>query len=339
MKESGKHQVNFSETAWGWNLVKAVFVGVLLLIALNGKAQQAPPPSTGAQDLEPFRISLNVDLVILETTVRDRNGRVALGLLEKHFEVYEDGVRQSIRLFRHEDVPVRVGLVVDHSGSMRNKIAEVVAGARSFVQFSNPEDEIFVVNFNEKVTLGVSADMRFNNRGDELEFAISNSPTTGMTALYDAIANALERLQVGNKVKKVLIVISDGGDNASRQTLPGILKMSGQSGALVYTIGVFDEEDPDRNPGVLKRLASTTGGEAFFPSELSEVVTICAEIAREIRSQYTIGYFSANPGPAGSQRTVRVQAKEPEGRKLIVRTRSGYVVGPQSTPPGQATIK
>lgn len=315
-----------NENSVGWTLIKAVAIGLLFFIALNSRAQEP----------EPFRISLNVDLVVLEATVRDRSGRVATGLLEKNFEVYEDGVRQSIRLFRHEDVPVRVGIVVDHSGSMKQKLAEVVAGARSFVQFSNPEDEMFVVNFNEHVTLGSTGAIRFTNRSDELEYEIANSPTTGKTALYDAITKALERLQTGNKDKKVLIVISDGGDNASKQTLPALLKLAGQSGALIYTIGVFDETDPDRNPGVLRRFARTTGGEAFVPRELSEVVKICGEIAREIRSQYTIGYFSANPGLPGSLRSLRVIARDAGSKKLIVRTRSSYIVRgpPQASTPG-----
>ena len=327
MTGSDKDPHSFSETALGWTLMKAIAVGILFLIALNGRAQQS---ALRVADQEPFRISMNVDLVLLEATVRDRNGRVATALLEKDFEVYEDGARQSIRLFRHEDVPVRVGIVVDHSGSMRGKIAEVVAGARSFVKFSNPEDEMFVVNFNENVSLGSSGAIRFTNRSDELEYAISNSPTTGKTALYDAITKALERLQAGKKDKKVLIVISDGGDNASKQTLPALLKLAEQSGALIYTIGVFDEADPDRNPGVLRRFARTTGGEAFLPKELSEVVAICEEIAREIRSQYTIGYFSSKPGPTGSRHSIRVQAKEADGKKLIVRTRAGYITGAEA---------
>lgn len=327
MTGSGHDPHSFSETGLGWTLMKAIAVGLLFLIALNGRAQHPTPPVV---EHEPFRISMNVDLVLLEATVRNRNGRVATGLLKKHFAVYEDGVLQSIRLFRHEDVPVRVGLVVDHSGSMRQKIAEVVAGARSFVKFSNPEDEMFVINFNEHVTLGSGGAIRFATRSDELEYAISNSPTTGKTALYDAITKALERLKAGKKDKKVLIVISDGGDNASKQTLPELLKLAEQSGALIYTIGVFDETDRDRNPGVLRSFARTTGGEAFVPKETSEVVAICEQIAREIRSQYTIGYFSSKPGTSGSRHSIRVQAKDVDGKKLIVRTRAGYITGGQT---------
>ncbi len=149
---------------------------------------------------------MNVDLVVLHPTVTDRKGRFISDLRQQDLEVYEDGVRQSIRLFRHEDIPVTVGLVVDHSGSMQRKLADVIAAARTFVQSSNPEDQMFVVNFNENVTLGLPGAIPFTNSSDELERAISKTPTTGQTALYDASAVALERLQAGSRDKKALIV-------------------------------------------------------------------------------------------------------------------------------------
>jgi VWFA-related protein len=271
---------------------------------------------------EPQTISVNVDLVVLHTTVSDRKGRVVSDLREQDFKIYEDGVRQPIRLFRHEDIPVTVGLVIDHSGSMRRKLADVIAAARTFVQSSNPEDQMFVVNFNEHVTLGLPDAIRLTNRPDELARAISNTPPTGQTALYDGIVKAREQLQAGSRDKKVLIVISDGGDNASTHTLTDVLKMAKQSSALVYTIGIFDEEDPDRNPGVLRRLARATGGEAYFPAKLGEVVEICERIARDIRHQYTIGYVSNSAAPPGSYRSIRVIAG-----KLSVRARDGYIAG------------
>lgn len=301
---------------------RGVPLAFLLLIGLAGDAATQTP--------QPYRISVNVDLVVLHPTVRDAKGKFASDLGEPDFAVYEDGVRQSIRLFQHEDIPVTVGLVVDHSGSMRRKLADVVAAARTFVQSSRPDDQMFVVNFNEKVTLGLSGAVSFTNRSEDLERAVSGTPAAGMTALYDAVAKGQERLQAGSRDKKVLIVISDGGDNASAHTLAGVLKIAERSSALVYTIGIFDEEDSDRNPDVLRRLAMVTGGQAFFPRQLNEVVAICEDIARDIRHQYTIGYVSSNAATAGVYRAVRVVARAQGKSKLVVRTRSGYIAGGDS---------
>lgn len=292
---------------------------LLLLAGLLG--------NTTPEVQEPFQISVNVHLVMLNTSVRDRKGLAVSDLSEQAFEVYEDGVKQTIRLFKHEDIPVTVGLVIDHSGSMRHKIAEVIAAARTFIQSSNPEDQMFVVNFNENVTFGLPNSVLLSSRSEELARAISNTPTAGRTALYDAIIQARKRLQTGGRDKKVLIVISDGGDNASTHTLAEVLKMAQLSSTLVYAIGIFDESDPDRNPGVLRRLAGATGGEAFFPAQLHDVLAICERIARDIRNQYTIGYVSSNEARSGTYRTIRVTARSNGKGKLSVHTRAGYTVG------------
>ena len=155
-------------------------------------------------------------------------------------------VPQPIRLFRHEDTPVTVGLIIDHSGSMRKKLKDVTAGAQAFVQSSNPNDQMFVVNFNEIVSLGLPIGMRFSDNAEHIGSGIWGRPAIGTTALYDAIVEALKRLQEGSSDKKVLIVISDGGDNASKATLDRVLKMTEQSSAMIYTIGIFDADDPDK---------------------------------------------------------------------------------------------
>ncbi len=281
----------------------------------------------GAQDSQAFRLSVNVDLVVLNASVRDQKGRVAPDLGEQDFEVFEDGVKQAIRLFRHEDIPVAVGLVIDHSGSMRPKLASVIAAARTFIQSSSPEDQMFVVNFNENVTLGLPAATPFTNSVDELARAISGSPVTGQTALYDAVWKAREVLARASRDKKVLIVISDGGDNASTHTLAEILHAGDKSNVQIYTIGIFDPDDPDKNPGVLRQIAQATGGEAFVPDELSEVVSVCESIARDIRSQYTLGYFSSAATAGSGYHTIKVLARGAAKTKLHVRTRSGYSGG------------
>jgi VWFA-related protein len=290
----------------------------ILLFAAAG-AQTQPP--------QPYQLSVDVNLVLLNAAVQERKGGFVHGLHEENFEIYEDGIRQAIRLFRDEDLPVTVGLVVDHSGSMRPKLPDVIAAARTFVQFSSPEDEMFVVNFNENVGLGLPPEVAFSNSPNELSRAVSGLAPTGRTALYDAVVSAQMRLRTGHRQRKALLVISDGGDNASTHTEAEVLKLAGQMSTLIYTIGIFDVEDADRNPEVLKRLAHSTGGEAYFPREYSEVVPICERIARDIRHQYTLGYTSSNTTRPGSWRTIRVVAQTAGKHRLIVRTRSGYFAG------------
>jgi Ca-activated chloride channel family protein len=292
----------------------AVIFAVLLCAA--GQTEQAPAS---------FRIAVDVDLVVLPIAVYDRHGHYVPDLLEQNFEVYEDRLPQQIKLFRHEDIPVIAGLLIDHSGSMRTKLTQVTAGAGTFVQFSNPQDQMFVVNFNEKVSLGLPEGIPFSINTSELERAIWRAPAAGQTALYDAIIEALKRLQTGSRDKKVLIVISDGADNASVHRLAQVLEMAEQSSAIIYTVGLFDPDDQDANPKVLNRLAKATGGEAFFPGEVSQVVEICRSIAHDIRNQYTLGYLASNARREGAYRTLRVVARATGKGRLVVRTRAGYI--------------
>lgn len=307
--------------------VKAIAAPVLLLIALAAYAGQQAPPAPQDHDAGSLRISVDVALVVLDATVTDREGGLVSDLSEQDFRISEDGVPQRIRLFRNEDIPVTVGLVIDHSTTILPKLAEVAAAARTFVRSSNREDEMFVVNFNETATLGLRGAAHFTNSAADLEAAIVMTPPHGMTALYDAIAKGLGELQVGSRDRKVLIVVSDGGDNASAVGLPQVMKLAQRSSAVIYTVGLLDEADPDRNPRVLKRLAEATGGIAFFPEKLSEVVAICERIAREIRHQYTIGYVPGNPARDGSYRAIRVLARAKSHGRLSVRTRTGYIAG------------
>jgi len=186
---------------------------------------------------------------------------------------------------------------------------------------------MFVVNFNEIASLGLPIGMGFSDSADRLGAAIWGAPAVGTTALYDAIVEGLKRLQKGSSDKKVLIVISDGGDNASQATLDRVLKLTEQSSAMIYTIGIFDADDPDKNPRVLQRLAHETGGEAFFPAEVGETLQICERIARDIRDQYTIGYSSISAKKDGTYHKVRLTARAKTDGKLSVRTRAGYSAG------------
>ena len=303
--------------------VVLVFLAGFHALAQKPFALNSAPP-------DEFKISVNVDLVVLQATVRDREGHTVSGLRPQNFEVLEDGTPQHIRLFRHEDTPVTVGLVIDHSGSMREKLAEVTAGASAFVRSSNANDQMFVVNFNETVSAGLPSVMRFSDDADQLGAAIWGTPAMGTTALNDAIIEALSRLQEGVSDKKVLVVMSDGGDNASKARLDRVLKQAEQSNAVIYTIGVFSPDDPDRNPQVLRRLARESGGEAFFPAQLNETVAICERIARDIRDQYTIGYSSTHEKRNGTYHKIRLTVQANTNGKLTARTRAGYSVGSPS---------
>jgi Ca-activated chloride channel homolog len=297
---------------------------LLALLALPGLAwSQASSPLQKGQGDE-YILGVKVNEVVLHATARDRKGFLLAGLTSEDFQVYEDGVLQQIKYFSHQDIPVTVGLVVDNSGSMKPKRADVIAAAVAFARSSNPEDQMFVVNFNEKVSFGLPDEVPFTDKAVQLQVALSGINADGETALYDAIAAALAHLSTGNRDKKVLIVISDGGDNASQHNLSQIRAMAAHPGAIIYTIGIFDDEDDDRNPRALKQLAKDTGGEAFLPKSLKEVGPICEQIARDIRNQYTIAYVPSNRKRDGTYRIIQVKANATGHGRLLVRTRTGY---------------
>lgn len=298
-------------------------VSLLFLIVLPGVGRTPEYGASQPHQGDQTTIRVDVDLVVLHATVQKRKGIPVSGLGKENFQVYEDGVLQEIKFFSHEDIPVAVGLVVDNSGSMIPKRPEVIAAALAFARSSNPHDQMFVVNFNENVSFSLPDNTPFTDKVAQLEVALSKIAADGMTALYDAVAAALEHLKKGNRDKKVLIVISDGSDNASKHNSAQIMAMAGQSDAIIYTIGLFEDGDPDRNPGALKQLAKATGGEAFLPGSIRDVVPICERIAHDVRNQYTIAYAPTNRKQDGTYRVIEVKAAAGRGR-LFVRTRAGY---------------
>lgn len=305
---------------------------ILLLIVLPSIAwtQQSPPASNHSADS--YTIRVNVSDVVLHPTVESNDGLPVLGLGKDNFQIYENGVLQPIGFFSHEDIPVTVGLVVDNSGSIRPKRPDIVSAAVAFARSSNPRDQMFVINFNEHVSLGLPPGTMFTDQPEQLEAALSKTRAEGLTALYDAISAGFEQLKKGNRDKRVLIVITDGGDNVSRHNLTQILTTAGQSDAIIYTMGIFDEEDGDQNPHVLKQLAKATGGEAFLPKTLEEVLPICEHIARDIRNQYTIAYVPSNESQDGKYRKIQVKAQAPGREHLHIRTRAGYYALPEPQP-------
>jgi VWFA-related protein len=262
------------------------------------------------------------ELVVLPVVVTDKQGKFVSDLTNDQFAVFDNGRRVPIEFFTNEDTPVTIGLVVDASGSMRGKIGEVVAATLAFAKSSNPDDELFAVRFNDDVKDAVT-DAPFLLASDltRLEAAITSVHPDGRTALYDGIMTALDHLSLGSRARKALIVISDGGDNASTALLDDVLKRARDSNAVIYTVGIYDETDIDRNPRVLKSLAETTGGARYLPRSPGDLLRACHAIAREIRSGYTIGYVP--PDRDGAYHHVRVVLDAPP-RKLNVRTRPGY---------------
>lgn len=304
-------------------VMKKIFLTISLIIVFvfpifaqnNGN-----PPSDN-----PYTIKVNVHEVLLHATVRNKKGTPVAGLAQENFQVFEDRTIQPIKHFSHEDIPVTAGIIIDNSGSMRPKRAEVITAALAFAGSSNPQDQMFLVNFNEHVSFGLPTNMQFTDKPEQLKIAMGSVMADGKTALFDAVAFALDHLKKGNRDKKVLIVISDGADNASTHTKAQILGLAAQSDAIIYALGIYDPDDQEnQDPRVLSDLAKATGGEAYFPKSLQEVVPICERIAHEIRNQYTITYVSTNPKEDGAYRSIQVRAAERGGRGLAVTTRVGY---------------
>jgi Ca-activated chloride channel family protein len=268
--------------------------------------------------------------VVLHVTVADEKGQFVDDLKEGNFRVFEQKVEQKISFFSRDDVPVTMGLVIDNSGSMREKRAQVNAAAMTFVRTSNPQDEAFVVNFNDEYYLDTDGD--FTSDQKDLDEALSRIDTRGSTAFYDAVIGSLAHLKKGHKDKRVLLVVTDGDDDASQKSFEDAIKAAEQSTATIYAIGVFSEDDLKTNKKmvrhskkVLSELAEATGGQAYFPDNLDQVTPVCQEVAREIRNQYTVGYYPTNTAQDGSFRPVDLKVIPPNGRgKLMVRTRTGY---------------
>ena len=267
-----------------------------------------------------------VEEVVLHATVVDDRQRLVTNLDKSAFTVYEDGQPQQITSFRHEDIPVSIGVVIDNSGSMREKRHEVNQAAINLVRASNPRDEIFVVNFNDEYYL----DQDFTASIPKLQEALERIESRGGTALYDAIVASADHLKKNARLeKKVLMVVTDGEDNASRESLEqAIRRLQAENGPTVYTVGLlWGEGHLKRAKRALQEMAEDTGGVSFFPRDLSEVDNITRQIAHDIRNQYTIGYRPTRPQTEGGYRTVKVEARAKGYGKLQVRTRSGYYAG------------
>ncbi len=273
-----------------------------------------------------FKLTAHAELVLLDASVREAKGGYVSGLKKENFQVYENGKLQTITQFGSDDTPITVGLVLDDSHSMKPKRGEVVTSALAFIDSSNPHDEMFVTHFNDRVRRGLPAGTPFSDSPDVLRKALWNSPAEGMTAMYDGILDALHQLESGTQEKKCLIVITDGGDNASIHRMKDVVDAVQHTRAIIYTVGLFDANDSDSNPGLLRRLAAISGGIAYIPQDVSELEAICRGIAKDIRNRYSIGYAPVRTNDKSALRNIKVTATGDANQKFVVHARTSYLL-------------
>jgi Ca-activated chloride channel homolog len=290
-------------------------------------SSQNPPVQAPAAPEEPT-FSVGTRLVVLPVSVLDKSGKLVTDLQQKAFKVFENGIEQPIKIFRREDVPISLGIIVDNSGSMREKRQRVEAASLDLVRASNPQDEVFVVNFNDDAYL----DVPFTNDIKKMEEGIARIDSRGGTAMRDAINMSMDYLRKeGKRQKKVLLAITDGNDNASNISLEKLVNRAQQNEVLVYSIGLLNEEER-REARLAKRaldsISHDSGGLAFYPKGASDVDAIALQVAHEIRNQYTIAYSPTVPEMDGSFRQIKVTVNGPG--HLQVRTRTGYYATPDS---------
>lgn len=296
-----------------------------------GSGVTVPNTSTGTEVQKTknggFLIGVHVQEVVLHATVVDQHSRLVSNLNKNDFTVYEDGQPQTITRFSQEDVPVSIGILIDNSGSMRDKRQAVNTAALDLVKASNHEDEVFIVNFSDEAII----DTDLTSDIAKMQEGLQQIDSRGGTALYDAVVASADYLaKKGNKEKKVLLVVTDGEDNASTDTLEqAVRRVQNEAGPMVYTIGILGGDHEKRAKRALESLALNTGGVAFFPKDLGEVDQIARAVARDIRTQYSIYYRPSRPQEQGGFRQVKVDAHAPGYGRLVVRTKSGYYPGQQ----------
>jgi Ca-activated chloride channel homolog len=260
-------------------------------------------------------------LVVLNVSVFDQGGKVVRDLGKSQFAVYENGEKQTVNVFRQDDVPISLGLIIDTSASMTDKRERVASATLAMVKASNPEDEAFIVNFNGSAVL--SRD--FTNNIKDLEEALRNLDAKGETAMRDALRLGIEHLRHrAHRDKKVLLVVTDGEDNSSSETQAHLVQAAQQNDVIIYAIGLLGAEEPAsaaRAKKQLDELTEQTGGRSWFPTDVAEIANITPEIAHEIRNQYVLAYTPTNLAADGSFRKVRVEVDVPGA---VVRTRTGY---------------
>ena len=301
------------------------------VVSIPSKPSSGQPTTTQGGN---YKFIAKAEEVVLHATVVDQRSRLVTNLNKNDFTVYEDGQPQQITRFTREDIPVSIGILVDNSGSMRDKRQAVNTAALDLVKGSNPEDEVFIVNFSDEAII----DTDLTSDVAKMQEGLQQVDSRGGTALYDAVVASADYLaKKGRREKKVLLVVTDGEDNASTDTLEqAVRRVQDDNGPTVYSIGILGGEREKRARRALEQLALHTGGVAFFPKDLSDVDQIARAVARDIRNQYSIYYRPTRPQEQGGFRAVKVDAHAPGYGRLQVRTRSGYYAGQQTRASNQS---
>lgn len=293
---------------------------VLLLAATTGGSQTAPSPPDPSQPI----FTAKAELVVLHVSVQDSRGRFVPGLGKDAFRVFENGEARAVEMFSGEDVPATIGVLIDNSGSMQPSRELVVAAALAFTETSHRDDQIFVLTFNEHVRHAWGPSVVNQTDPAVFKSTVARAITAvGMTAIHDAIVEGLRRVRLGRHTRQVLVVISDGADNASTARESDVISLVHDSDATIYAVGLTDPVTRAGNVGLLRRLAKATGGALFQPRHSDSVPGVLTTIARDIRSAYTLAYIPAPTTAKGGRRMIRVHARSPAGRLLSVRTREG----------------
>jgi len=297
----------------------AIVFFTLLTCALSAQKQSSDRPQV---EVSPHSIGVDVDIVLATVTVTDRSGRFITGLEKENFKIQEDKVPQEIKYFSSEDIPLSVGIILDVSGSMKDKLKTAVEAAMTFMKGGSLDDEYFLVEFADKPE--GTAD--FTNDITKIQSRFTFSKAKGRTALYDAVYMGLSKLEKGNNAKRALLLITDGEDNRSRYTFSNVRDFVKEKDVQMYAIGInngWSDSSAEQGRALLRDLAAISGGNSFFPNSITNLENICRTIATELKYQYVIGYQSTNTAKDGEWRKIKVTAEYPNN-KLTVRAKAGY---------------
>jgi len=286
-------------------------------------AQRQPLPQQRSDiDVSPHSVNVDVDLVLATVTVTDRSGRFVSGLEKENFKLSEDKVPQEITYFSSEDIPLSVGIILDVSGSMKDKLKTAVEAALTFMKGGSPDDEYFLIEFADKPTDTTD----FTNDIEKIQSRFMFSKAKGRTALYDAVYMGLTKLEQGNNAKRALLLITDGEDNRSRYTFSNVREFVKEKDVQMFAIGItngWSDSASEQGRALLRDLAAISGGNSFFPNSVYSLEEICRNIAKELKYQYVLGYHSTNTAKDGEWRKIKVTAEMPS-HKLTVRSKQGY---------------